>query len=230
MNPGSSRRRARRTYASHPTAVPQQEWTVVSSVAPPRPSVDHFSNVSGPSSSYQSRRPSIHSQGYILQQANEAPVQLHMPYPTQQQPSHILSPAQYVAGPSRALQPSPSLAAMHRYSPYPIQNPMSISSAPLAPQSSYPAAQSNFDEGQNIRLAPIRELADSRSERRSSVVKLPPISTLDGFRQGSCGDSAAVLKRLQTPDDQCLHPELSPHSRDIAHHQTRGPSPTYSYS
>lgn len=223
VNPGTGRRRARRTYVSHAVTEPRHEWAVSPSVVAPRPPVNHFLNVSGPSPSFQSRRPSMHIQEFTVPQANEAPVQLHMPYSSQQSPFVLAPPSQYVAGPSRLSQPSPPSNARHRYSPY--ESPIHAPPVPAA----HPAAQSDFDEGQNIRLAPIRELDDSRNERRNSAVKLPPISTLDGFRQGSCGDSAAVLRRLQTPDDQCTHPELSPHSRDTAHQHTLGLPPSRSY-
>lgn len=220
VSPGSGRRKNRRTYAPPAAAEPQQDWTIISPTTAQPHAANHLSNVSGPSSVYQPRRLLTHAQEYSLPQSNESSVQLHMPYPTQQPTMTSVPPTSYGPGPSRASQPSPSPTARPRYSPY--QSPLHISASAVVSPSS--RASATFDDGHNIRLAPIREVGDSRSERRNSTVSLPPISTLDGFRQGPCDDSATVLRRLQIPDEQSRRPEVSsyPHT---AHHI--GHSPTY---
>lgn len=193
------------------------------STAVHRSSVNQFSTASDPSSPYHPRRPSAHTQEFSLQQTNEASIQLHMPYPTQQ--SAIIPAAHYGAGTSRAVQPSPSPTTRLRYSPY--DSPKHASSP--SGLSSTPRSSTVFDEGHNIRLAPIRDTGDGRLERRNSAVSLPSISALDGFRQGPCDDSATVLRRLQIPDDQSLQVELSPHSRDTTLQHGLGRSLTHHY-
>lgn len=125
-----------------------------------------------------------------------SPIQLHMPYPTERP---VMSPAPsspYGSRVLRAQPPSPPAIVRTRYSPY--QSHVNPTSTPANPPTSHHSSNAPFDNGENIRLAPIRELYGTRVQRRVSTVSLPPISS---FNQGTCDDSATVLQRLRTSDD-----------------------------
>ncbi|EKM57860.1 uncharacterized protein PHACADRAFT_158905 [Phanerochaete carnosa HHB-10118-sp] len=117
----------------------------------------------------------------------------------------------YSLPPAAPSPPSPGasssrLSSTHgqRYSPYPSASsnqPRALASAADSFHSLHSAAGSSPVFPHDIKLPPLHSPDDRQSGgRRRSVVALPPIAAM--VDRNRCDDSAAVLRRLQTPDHE----------------------------
>lgn len=191
VKPGTGRRRTRRTYPTTVPAETTQDWTVIS--PPTQIHADHSHSTVDPPFTYEPRRRPGSGPASAGQHLG-SPVQLYMPYSL---PPSTSSPPSPVA--DSALQASSS---NRRYSPY-----ASSSSGPARQTLHPPAYAAHPVNGaphcipHDIRLPPLHTPFDARTGRRRSIVALPPISTLDRRQSDYCDDSAAVLRRLRSLDD-----------------------------
>ncbi|GJE85625.1 hypothetical protein PsYK624_017040 [Phanerochaete sordida] len=187
VKPGTGRRRARRTYAPSNPQEAVHDWSVAAQAT--HAHADH-AGAADPPFTYQPRRRPAPGAG-AGSDALGSPVQLHMPYNL---PPAAASPPSPVASSSR-------LAPAHaqRYSPYPSapsSQPHPRASPADGFSAHHAAAPSAF--GHDIRLPPLQSPDDVQAGRRRSVVALPPITAM--VDRSCCDDSAAVLRRLATPD------------------------------
>ncbi|KAJ3541387.1 hypothetical protein NM688_g6091 [Phlebia brevispora] len=175
VKPAPGKRRTRRHREAARADAVSQDWTIISPATAPVesavPQVDHL-------------------------------VQLYMPYAQAYPTPMSTSPSTPLDALTSKLPNLSCSGSASRYSPYPSP----LSSHPLQFSSHSPpllgqrrgSGSSGFSE--EIRLPPILAPDNSSSDRRKSI-SLPPISALDSVRRGQCDDSAAVLKRLQSTDD-----------------------------
>ncbi|KAL0576789.1 hypothetical protein V5O48_005197 [Marasmius crinis-equi] len=188
------RRRARRTTTqpnggaaiaiSAQSAQAQQGWTVMTSQSP--------------------------------QEAGPGPHQLHPHYSAPY--THFSEHAHSQSSPSVELPGSSTSRerGASRYTPYPSMSnhspplsvakpssshPRSIADVPVSPLSPHPHSHPE------IVLPPIERDPSSISSVGGSSYALPPISALEDLRGIDAHDSAAVLRRLKSPDQPGEHPQ-----------------------
>ena len=142
---------------------------------------------------------------------SDSPVILHVPYVERPHLSPVSSSSSgLVHGAARKMSPTLDSASL-RYSPYP--SPLSSTSprfsasaqggnaVDVSPTSTRPpTGRAVPSVGETIKLPPIQP-----PSRRTSVdhgsFQLPPISAMDNLREAQCGEPMAVLRRLQSTDD-----------------------------
>ena len=179
---------------------------------------------------YQPRRP---SEADLRQQTYQSgsSVQLYMPY-TQAYPTPMsTSPSTPLDTLNAKLPGMSGPGSSSRYSPYPSP----LSNHPLRfPSHSPPPLSQRRGSGssafsEEIRLPPLQAPNNACG---ASSISLPPISALDSLRRGQCDDSATVLKRLQSTDDNAsVSPTAGSPSRTGYHAgppQLSAHSPAYS--
>lgn len=189
VKPGTGRRRTRRTYPTTTSPDTTHNWTVIS--APTQVPADSSHTVMDPPFTYEPRRRPASGPASSGQHLG-SPVQLHMPYNLP---------------PSTSSPPSPiaesSSSSNRRYSPYAnaCSGPARLALHP-PPYALYPVGGSSSQcIPHDIKLPPIQTPRNADLERRRSVIALPPITAMDDPKQDYRDDSAAVLRRLQSPDD-----------------------------
>ncbi|OSC96957.1 hypothetical protein PYCCODRAFT_1378128 [Trametes coccinea BRFM310] len=141
---------------------------------------------------------------------NDSPVILHVPYVER---PHVSPTSTTTHGFARRNSPSTEQVANVRYSPYP--SPLSsttprythsvvhgLGSAETSPtMSRSPSGRATVHHiGETIKLPPIRPPAGRPSVDDGSF-HLPPISSMDNFRDSQYDEPMAVLRRLQSSEE-----------------------------
>lgn len=202
VKPGTGRRRARRTYAPSNPQEAVHDWSVTSQPAQLHADVC----AADPPFTYQPRRRQAQAGPVAGAEGLGSPVQLHMPY-SLPPPASASSPASPVASSSRA-----STSHGQRYSPYPAA---SGSQPSRAHAEGFHAQRGAAAFQHDIRLPPLQSPDDFQAGRRRSVVALPPITAM--VDRSCCDDSAAVLRRLQTPDGEDGADTHGPRDEESSH-------------
>ncbi|KAI9067717.1 hypothetical protein FKP32DRAFT_1563083 [Trametes sanguinea] len=155
---------------------------------------------------------------------NDSPVILHVPYVER---PHVSPTSTTTHGFARRNSPASDQTANVRYSPYP--SPLSsttprythsvvhgLASADASPTMSRPPSGRStvLHIGETIKLPPIRPPAGRPSVDEGSF-HLPPISSMDNFRDSQYDEPMAVLRRLQSTEE-LPHRSSVPPSRDPA--------------
>ncbi|KAI0711852.1 hypothetical protein C8T65DRAFT_183003 [Cerioporus squamosus] len=152
---------------------------------------------------------------------SDSPVMLHVPYV--ERPHAAVSPTSststsssfFHSGASRRHSPPlDSGSSGLRYSPYP--SPLSSTTSRFSATSAHSAHSSGGAEssisvsptssrplGETIRLPPIQPPSHPRAsgDGAGGAFHLPPISSMDNLREAQCGEPMAVLRRLQSEDE-----------------------------
>ena len=219
--PGTGKRRARRNPPAEMALESRHDWTIFSPGDPGPPTL------AGPSGRTLVMSHTFASSGRHLDALgmharngqSDSPVMLHVPYVDAHQPLAHLSPTSStssglhgLAGGARRLSPplDSSAGSSLRYSPYP--SPLSSTPAsryglsasapppPHRPDSPRRAADSAAALGETIRLPPL-QTPGRRAGDEPGAFHLPPISSMDHPRGAHAAEPMAVLRRLQSADD-----------------------------
>ncbi|RPD54799.1 hypothetical protein L226DRAFT_263895 [Lentinus tigrinus ALCF2SS1-7] len=154
-------------------------------------------------------------------QQSDSPVMLHVPYV--ERPHAANSPTSststsssffHSSGASRRHSPpvEPG-SSRQRYSPYP--SPLSSTTSRFSVSSAHSAQSPGGAEssmsisptssrplGETIKLPPIQPPSRRASgDGAGGTFHLPPISSMDNLREAQCGEPMAVLRRLQSSDE-----------------------------
>ena len=158
-------------------------------------------------------------------QQSDSPVMLHVPYVERAHatvsPTSSTSTSSgffHSSGPSRRHSPpldsaSASGSSRQRYSPYP--SPLSSTTSRFSVSSAHSAQSPGGAEssisisptssrplGETIKLPPIQPPSRRASrDGAGGAFHLPPISSMDNLREAQCGEPMAVLRRLQSSDE-----------------------------
>ena len=201
VNPAPGKRRTRRHREVARAEAAAQDWTIISP-AVPHPGDEPAQGTLDGLFTYQPRRPADSESRHHMTNSGSS-VELYMPYGKTQAyptPSSVSPPPlDALTAKQLSLSCSPSSS---RYAPYP---------SPLSPgqyaSRASPAGEHRRGSGssisEDIRLPPLVVPDRGGTDRRTSI-SLPPISTMDSPQRGRCDDSAAVLRRLQSPDEDDL--------------------------